>query len=251
VSRNLKLVVAVVAVFAVGFAYWSQVLGPKREEAARLDKEVAAQETTLQEAQAQLAAYERARKSYRRNYAVVTRLGKAVPADDDVRSLMYQIDATARRSSVDFRTIDVGGDGATPAEQEAKPGAPAAAAPPPGTVSVGSAGFSAMPFTFTFQGSFFRLSDFFRRLERYVKVSNDRIDVTGRLLLVGSLAIDTTGGLDDLKAQVGAASYLVPPAQGITAGATPQAPAGVKPGAPSSPGGTTPPATTATITGVR
>jgi Tfp pilus assembly protein PilO len=208
VSRNLKLVVAVVAVFAVGFAYWSQVLGPKREEAARLDKEVAAQETTLQEAQAQLAAYERARKSYRRNYAVVTRLGKAVPADDDVRSLVVQLDAAARRSGVDFDTINLNG-GSSGAS--ATTGTPIA----PGAVNAGA--FSALPFSFKFTGSFGTLGNFLSRLERFVSLKGDEIAVSGRLMRVESIQLTRDeGGWPGLSAEIGASSYIVPETQAVT-----------------------------------
>ena len=90
---------------------------------------------------------------------------------------------------------------------------------------VGSAGFSAMPFSFGFEGSFFRLSDFFNRLEDFVTVTNKDIDVTGRLLLMGSISVTPKDDLNHLSAQIGAASYLVPPAQGIE-GATPTSPTG-------------------------
>ena len=43
----------------------------------------------------------------------MVRLGKAVPEDDDVRSLLVQIDAEAGGADVDFRTIQVGGSGGT------------------------------------------------------------------------------------------------------------------------------------------
>ena len=71
-------------------------------------------------------------------------------------------------------------------------------APPPGTVSVGSAGFSAMPFTFGFEGSFFRLSNFFNRLEDFVTVTNKDVDVTGRLLLLGSISLAPTAGISSI-----------------------------------------------------
>ncbi len=118
----------------------------------------------------------------------------------------------------------------------------------PGAVPVGSAGFSAMPFTFSFSGSFFRLSDFFDRLDRFVTVENDRIDVTGRLLLLSSIAVTAdSGDLGKLEAQIGAATYIVPATQGVTGANTPAAPAGATP-APAD-GATVPNA--ATITGVR
>ena len=124
-------------------------------------------------------------------------------------------------------------------------------APPPGTVPVGSAGFSAMPFSFGFEGSFFRLSDFFNRLEDFVTVTNKDIDVTGRLLLLGSISVTPQEDLKHMTAQIGAASYLVPPAQAIE-GATPESPTGGAQGAaPPEGGASVTPTTSATITGVR
>ena len=45
-----------------------------------------------------------------------------------------------------------------------------------------------MPFSFTFQGSFFRLADFFHRLERYIVPRHDDVDVTGRLLMIDGIS---------------------------------------------------------------
>jgi hypothetical protein len=171
-----------------------------------------------------------------------------VPADDDVRSLLVQISDAAARAKVDFRALNVGAGGgsASPASTTAS----GALAPPPGAVPVGSAGFSAMPFSFAFQGSYFHLSDFLNRLEDFVSVTNKDVDVTGRLMLLGSISISTKDQLRNLNAQIGAATYLVPPAQGLP-GATPQGAAGGQQGAaPPADGGTTP-TTSATITGVR
>ncbi len=247
-NRTKVLIPAVVAVAAIA-AFWFLVLAPKREEITKLDADVAAQEAKADQAEQLAATYRTAKDSYRENYTTIARLGKAVPADDDVRSLLVQIDSTAKKSKVNFRSLSVSGSAS------ADPGAASSTtgelAPAPGSVPVGSAGFSAMPFTFAFSGSFFTLSDFFQRLEHFVTVQNEDIDVTGRLLLLGSIAITPdSGDLGKLEAQIGAASYLLPPTQGLTAGASPQAPAGATPES-SSTDGTTPPTTSATITGVR
>ena len=248
VNRTKVLIPAVVAVAAIA-AFWFLVLAPKREEITKLDADVAAQEAKADQAEQLAATYRTAKDSYRENYTTIARLGKAVPADDDVRSLLVQIDATAKKSKVNFRSLSVsGGASADPGAASSTTGE---LAPAPGSVPVGSAGFSAMPFTFAFSGSFFTLSDFFQRLEHFVTVQNEDIDVTGRLLLLGSIAITPdSGDLGKLEAQIGAASYLLPPTQGLTAGASPQAPAGATPES-SSTDGTTPPTTSATITGVR
>jgi hypothetical protein len=240
------IIPAVIAVAAIA-AFYFMVLTPKREEAARLDDEIATKQSQVDQSRAQLASYEQARSRYKKNYTTLTRLGKAVPADDDVRSLLVQLNDAAERSKVDFHALNVGGaGGATASTTQAAD----QLAPPPGTVPVGSAGFSAMPFSFAFEGSFFRLSDFFNRLEDFVTVTNKHIDVTGRLLLLGSISVTPKGDLKHLSAQIGAASYLVPSAQGIS-GATPQSPTGGEQGAtPPADAGVTP-TTSATITGVR
>src|SRR4051794_41920028 len=118
------LLVAVAAVAAVA-AYWMLVLTPKREEASKLSKSIVTKQGELKAAEGQLATYELTKTGYKANYSLVARLGKAVPADDDVRSLMVQLNAAADKSGVDFRTIQVGSGAGGSAS------APAPAAPPP------------------------------------------------------------------------------------------------------------------------
>lgn len=227
-TQSNKILVAVVAAVAASAAFFFLALSPKREQAAELKTQVATAQKTLDEAKATLANHERARAGYKTAYASVVRLGKAVPADDDVRSLVVQLDAAARKSGVDFRSIDVTKGAA------ASVAPPAGATPaqlPPGA-TVGPAGFPVMPFAFTFNGSFFKLSDFFARLERFVSVSNKRIGVTGRLLTLDSLALEPhTDGFPKIKAQVGATSYLVSPLEGLTGGATQAGPGTAQPAA--------------------
>jgi hypothetical protein len=118
-------------------------------------------------------------------------------------------------------------------------------------VSVGSAGFSAMPLKFSFRGSFFNMSDFFSRLERFVSVRNARMDVTGRLLRVESMVLKPDqSGFPMIRAEIGASSYLVPSSEGLTAGATPKGPAGTSAASAPAAGGATPSTTTATVSGV-
>jgi hypothetical protein len=245
------IMIAVVAALAVTAAFYIMVLGPKRDEAAALQTQVDQARVALQAAQTDLVTYQNAKAGYTQSYAAVLRLGKAVPADDDVRSLMVQLDSAATKSRVDFRTIQVGGGAAAPATTASAKALSASL--PPGAV-VGAAGFPTMPFSFTFDGSFFRLSDFFSRLERFVTVQNKQIGVTGRLLTLDSIALEPAqGGFPNIKAQVAATSYLVAPDQGLTAGATAQGPtatgAVAAAGARNSSAAATAASTTATSTG--
>ena len=113
-----------------------------------------------------------------------------------------------------------------------------------------------MPFAFRFQGSFFELGKFFNRLDKFVAVRNRGLDVTGRLLLLNSITLtpDATKGFPMLSADVSANSYLLPPTEGLTAGATAAGPAGsgtaAAPAASATPAPSSPATTTtATITG--
>jgi hypothetical protein len=215
VSRSIRiLLVAVVAFAAVG-GYWKLALAPKRVEAQKLDEKVAVQEAQLVQTQGLIATYEGAQKDYKNNYATLARLGKAVPTDDDTRSLLVQLDASAKRSGIDFDTINLNATGSGAAST------PGAVAGPPGSINAGA--FSAMPFQFTFTGTFDTLGNFLSRLESFVSLDGDKIEVRGRLLRVESLKLEPDAkGWPGLQATVGASSYIVPEtAEVATTGTTP------------------------------
>ena len=95
----------------------------------------------------------------------------------------------------------------------------------PGAVPIANGALSAMPFNLTFTGSYFDLSTFLARLEHFVTVNNRRMNATGRLLRLESVAITpAASGFPDMQAQIAAATYMVPPVQGVeAAGAEPPA----------------------------
>ena len=259
-SRTNKILLAVLIAAVASAGYWFLVLAPKRQEAAKLESDIAAKQRQVVQAQTQLATYERARTHYRANYAKLATLGKAVPADDDVRSLMVQLDSTSNHTNVEFQKVDVGGSSSSSASAIAatdatKTSTPGTLAPPPGTVPVGSTGVSALPFTLTFGGSFLNLSGLFTRLDRYVSLRNQKVGVNGRLLRIESFSITpASSGWPRMTAQVGAASYVATPAGSAGAsGATPAGGSGTPSSSGTTPassgGSTTPSTTTATVTG--
>lgn len=228
-SRTTRILLIGALVVGAAAAYWYLALAPKRAEVAALDTKIATTQATVQQAEATAANYEASRVAYRQNYATVVRLGKAVPADDDVRSLVVQIDTSAKRSKIDFNKIsltNVGGDDGTGAAQTS---------------------FATVPFSFSFQGSFFRLSDFFSHLDSFVQLKGNDVEVKGRLLHIDQFSLTPVGaGSRQLTAQIGATSYQLPTSEEPTGGATAQGPAtGTTPPAGGSSPGTTTPTTTA------
>lgn len=123
----------------------------------------------------------------------------------------------------------------------AVPATEASAAALPIGATVGSAGLPVLPYDMTFNGDFFEIADFMSELDSMVRVDGKGIGVDGRLLTVDGFALvpDPDRGLPHLNASLRVSSYVAPPDQGLTGGATPAAPT-------PAPGATTTPATTTT-----
>jgi hypothetical protein len=249
-DRTMLLVLALAAVVAAG---WFLVLAPMRDESGSLSSQIGVQRQTLDAALADVSAGTQARRRYARDYATVARLGAAVPEDDNVASLLVQVQHAASSTDVDFRSLKVGqGSGvaapapppptATTTDGTAAATQATTATLPPGAL-VGPAGFPTMPFAFTFTGDFFHMSDFIGRLERFLVVRNRRLSVSGRFMTIDGIGLDAAPqGFPKIEASVAATTYLLPATQGLTDGATASGPAAATPasaggaatGAPSS-----------------
>lgn len=223
-TRTNKMLLAVVAAVLAATAFYYFALAPKREQIATLEADIATKQAEVEQARAQLVGYEQARANYKANYSRLVRLGKAAPGDDDVQSLLVQLESAAGRTGVDFEKIELGsGSAAAPASGTAPATTPELASAP-GAVPVAGGALSAMPFNFSFSGSFFELTTFFSKLEHFVTVNNERIDVTGRLLRLETLKIAPgAAGFPAMQAEIGAATYIVPPVEGVQGAQTPDA----------------------------
>jgi type II secretory pathway pseudopilin PulG len=237
VTARDRLIVSIVVALVAVVAAWLLVIQPKRDEASRLGGQIQAAQQQLQSAEQQAAVARADEHAYAENYASVARLGEAVPGDDEVPSLIYQLQAAASATGVDFRSLVLNaGSSGSPASSSSTGTATAGTATgslPPGA-TVGPAGFPVMPFTFTFTGNFFHLADFFGRLEQFVVATERRIAVHGRLMTINAISFGPgASGFPQILATVSATTYLLPASQGLTGGATAGGPAA---GAPVSAG---------------
>ena len=236
-----RTVLIVVGILALLGGFWFLAIGPKRKEATDVAAQVSNAQSRLDTAQASAASAESARKQYSTDYATVARLGKAVPVDDDMPSLVYQLSHTAKVNHVDFRSIKLTSSGSTAAAPTGAAAAVASAtgktdatattatatvtpALPPGAV-VGAAGFPTMPFSFDFTGSFFNMQRFLKAIDGLTAVQGKSINVKGRLLTVDGVGLKAgPKGFPDVDATVAVTAYLLPSDEGLTAGATPATP---------------------------
>jgi hypothetical protein len=240
-----RLVLMAIVVLGVLAAGWLLEVSPERSKAAELDAKVSAAKSQLATAQSQLAEAKGAQAQYGTAYASVVRLGQAVPADQEVPSLVYELDQASNGKDVEFNSITASAAGTSPSSSST---ASAAAA----------TGFSAMPFTFVFNGTFTDLYHLLNQVQGFtVQTAAGEVHVSGRLLTIQSASLELPSGGSETSAKVGAgaetgakgaatakspsakeseqaqlkatitaSAYVLPSSEGLTGGATAAGPAG-------------------------
>jgi hypothetical protein len=247
-------------------AFWFLLLSPKREDAAALEAQVEDLSAEVAEQEELAAAAEQSEEDYANNYERLIVLGKAAPADGDTPSLLTQLTELSERSHTDFAsltraeaeaaaapaaaqtTTDQNADAAA-SDPEAAPAVPVAAAPAteasaatlPLGATVGPAGLGVLPYDLSFSGGFFEIADLLEGIDSQVGADGTAAKVDGRLVTVNGFTMAPSGTGEDLAVDLSITTYVLPDSQGLTAGATPEAPpASVPTPASSVPTSTTP-----------
>jgi hypothetical protein len=273
VTARDRIILVVVAAIAAVAGSWMLLIQPQRKHAASLGTQVQALQGQLASAQSQVSQGMAARSQFASNYTQLASLGEALPQDDDLPSLLYQIQSAASGARVAFHTLQlVPGSGGSSSSSSSSSSSgsssssssgsssrssggssggsggsgSSASSLPPGA-GMGAAGFPTDQFTFSFTGDFFHLSDFFGRLQKFVVAGDRHVTVSGRLLTVNAITLGPgPNGFPQITATVSATAYMAPASTGLLDGATAAGPAGTTatPAAPGTGAGVAP----ATIT---
>jgi hypothetical protein len=214
-----RIVIVALSALAVVAATWLLLVAPEREKASKYGTQVSSAQAEFSSAQSEVAAARTAQASYTASYSSLLNLGKAVPTGQEVPSLIFQLSQASNQKQVEFASITTGGSSGSSATPVA---------------GVAGGGFTAMPFTFVFKGSFFDLYNLFQRLNRFtVNKSSGGLLVSGRLLTIQGVALTpeaATGSGQQASGQltgtVTATAYVLPAGQGLTGGATATSPSG-------------------------
>lgn len=207
-----RYVLTGVVVLVVLAAAWLLVVSPERKQAASLNAQVASAQTELSSAEGKLANARTAETQYSSAYAALVSLGKAVPTSEEVPSLIYQLSSVSAAKKVTFASIVSGGGVSTSATTVASAGT--------------ETGFTQMPFTFTFEGSFFDLEKLFRQLTAFTnRTPSGALEVSGRLLTIQSVKLAPQSGGEgeksgNLAGTVSATAYVLPPSAATATSAT-------------------------------
>jgi Tfp pilus assembly protein PilO len=233
-SKNV-LLGAMLLIAALATAFWILALSPKREEASKLDAQVKQLEGSLTQHESEIVSSEEARKEFPLDYQRLVVLGTAVPGEDETASLLVQLNHVSDKAHVRFQTLTLEASGSesesesgslTSASGEPVSATEAAASLLPLGASVGPAGLAVMPYQLTFTGDFFKIADFIKGLDSLVKTTNEKVGVDGRLITINgfSLSEGSEAKFPALQATFSVTTYLTPPSEGTTAGASPEGP---------------------------
>jgi Tfp pilus assembly protein PilO len=214
---RIVIMAIVVAVLLAGV--WMEVVSPERKQVGELNSKVMSAQSQLTAAEGKVADAKGAQSQYATAYAATVNLGKAVPPSQEVASLIDQLTQASNQRDVYFSSI-ANGSGSSSA------GAAAATTP-------AAAGLTQLPFTFTFEGSYFDLEHLFNRLTDFTKLDGSgNIEVSGRLLTIRSVSLTPAasatpnGKSSELTGAITAAAYVLPASQSLTGSATPASPTG-------------------------
>jgi len=150
-----------VGVLVASAAAWFFLVRPLGTKVHDTDAKIAAQNTALTTAQADLAKAQ-APVETTIKVADLVELAKAMPDDPDLANAVLELNAMAKASGVDFSQVT--------------PGAPAL-----------GAGYVQLPMTLSFVGNYYDLTDLLYRLRNLVTVRNGVLDAQGRLYTLDQL----------------------------------------------------------------
>ena len=212
-TKRDRIVLGVLAVVAVMAAAWMLAIKPKREEASQLADSAQQAQQRRDTALASLANAKQARADFADAQIGIARLGKAVPTNEDIATLVFQLERSARGAGIDFRSVRLESAGADTGSPQS--GAAVAIKP--------------VPFKLTFEGGFFDLRRFVRHANSFARMREGKyVSVRGRLISIeGVSLVAGPAGFPELKAQITANAYTAPapsqpaatPATGTTAAA--------------------------------
>ncbi len=234
-----RTVLIVVVVAAILGAAWVLVVSPERTKAGQLNTQVAEAQAELASAEGKVSSARAAQSQYASAYASLVDLGKAVPPSQEVPALIDQLTRASDQKNVDFSSITDSGSSASSAASSAGAASASSAA--------AAAGFTQLPFSFVFEGSYVDLERLFNQLTAFADFnSTGDLRISGRLLTIQSVRLspentssETRHGAGELTGSVTATAYVLPASQGLTGATSPT-------GASASPASSAAPASSAT-----
>ena len=219
--QSAQIAIAVAALLVLGALGYFALVRPQKGTASSLSKQIAAEQTQVDQARALLV---KAKDAQKVRVADLFRLTKAMPDQPDEAGILLELNNVARQAGISFDSISP--QGSTPLS-----------------------GYQVVPINVVFNGNFFQLNDFLFRLRNLVDVRRGALAADGRLFTVDDINFDDAEAkFAQIQATLTIDAYIY--GTGATVTAPPQAPVGSTgaPGSTTTPGSTTPTTTSPTPT---
>ncbi|MFT3863538.1 MAG: hypothetical protein QM729_04640 [Solirubrobacterales bacterium] len=237
-TEQTKIALVVVAMIALAGAFWLLLLSPKRDEANQLSEQITGLTAEVASAKQEATTALAAKKNFAADYKQLVELGAAVPAEAATPSLLIQLNGLSNRAKTSFQSIALGSGG----EASTATSTEGSTELLPLGAAAGPSGFAAMAYTLDFEGGFFDITKFIHSLDGLVTTkSNGEVDAHGRLVTIDSFSLTPVGSgggegegsaSGELSANFAVSTYVTPPGQGLTAGATAAGPSETTPNLP-------------------
>jgi Tfp pilus assembly protein PilO len=219
--QSAQIAITVAALLVLAALGYFALVRPQKGTASSLSKQIAAEQTQVDQARALLV---KAKDAQKVRVADLFRLTKAMPDQPDEAGILLELNNVARQAGISFDSISP--QGSTPLS-----------------------GYQVVPINVVFNGNFFQLNDFLFRLRNLVDVRRGALAADGRLFTVDNINFDEgEAKFPQIQASLTIDAYIY--GTGATVSAPPQAAAGSTgaPGSTTTPGSTTPTTTSPTST---
>ena len=219
--QSAQIAITVAALLVLGALGYFALVRPQKGTASNLSKQIAAEQTQVDQARALLV---KAKDAQKVRVADLFRLTKAMPDQPDEAGILLELNNVARQAGISFDSISP--QGSTPLS-----------------------GYQVVPINVVFNGNFFQLNDFLFRLRNLVDVRRGALAADGRLFTVDNINFDEgEAKFPQIQASLTIDAYIY--GTGATVSAPPQAHTASTgaPGSTTTPGSTTPTTTSPTST---
>jgi Tfp pilus assembly protein PilO len=158
-------ILAGIGLVALIAAWYFLLISPKRSEIAEVEEEVTVERDTYDRNTARLKKLDQEREAAQESLAELLKLNKLIPGDNQIPSLIVELQKSANQAGIDFVKIE-----------------------PDLAVRVGES--TVVPIQMKFEGRFFDVNDFLYRVENYARLEGNNVNVSGRLVSVVGIKLE-------------------------------------------------------------
>ncbi len=192
--RDIYILVGL-GVLVIIVAWYFLIISPKRDELAEAKDRRDTEQRKFETDRARVERLPEERSAARQATEDLLKINKLVPVDEQIPSLIIELNNSANQAGIDFVKI-------TPSTE----------------VVVGNE--TVVPLDLTFEGRFFDVNDFLYRVENYARIEGSDVNVSGRFVSVVEILMQEADYLEwpNVTTKLGVNTYMTsPPPQGASA----------------------------------